>query len=268
MDTKDFMKRFEKRRILLVDDDKNFTVSLSNYLTYENFDVFTARDGEEAIRQLDKAKPDLIILDMSMPGMGGLGFLRQISDAGGRPKYPVLVLTARAEMKDFFDNVEVDGFLDKTCAEEELIASVRDILVTRAAAGELKTGRARVLLGEDNEALTQDLKRVFSKAGYDIHGVTTGPEVLEAAASGHPHAILLNRILPNLNGDIAVTLIRAMPSLKTVPIVVYDNTGSTIGGAGMSHEGGTVSGADAVVPDSDPAALLDAVKSAIHKGAS
>ena len=46
MDTKDFMKRFEKRRILLVDDDRNFTVSLSNFLSYENFDVFTAASGE------------------------------------------------------------------------------------------------------------------------------------------------------------------------------------------------------------------------------
>ena len=40
------MKRFEKRRILLVDDDRNFTVSLSNFLSYESFDVFTAASGE------------------------------------------------------------------------------------------------------------------------------------------------------------------------------------------------------------------------------
>lgn len=267
MDTKDFMKRFEKRRILLVDDDKNFTVSLSNYLTYENFDVFTARDGEEAIRQLDRANPDLIILDMSMPGMGGLGFLRQIAGAEGKPKYPVLVLTARAEMKDFFDNVEVDGFLDKTCAEEELIASVRDILVTRAAAGDLKSGRARVLLGENSDNLAQELKRVFAEAGYDIHAVRTGPEVLESAASSHPHLILLNRILPNLNGDIAVTLIRAMPSLKTVPIVVYDDSGNTLSSAGLGQDGSAIPGAD-VVPNSEPSALLKAVRTAIHRGAS
>ncbi|MDA0321819.1 MAG: response regulator [Verrucomicrobia bacterium] len=260
------MKRFERRRILLVDDDRNFTVSLSNFLSYENFDVFTASDGEEAIRQLDKARPDLIILDMSMPGMGGLGFLRQIIDASGKTRYPVLVLTARAEMKDFFDNVEVDGFLDKTCAEEELIASVRDILVTRAAAGELKTGRARVLLGENNQKLTEELKGVFSTAGYDIHSVPTGPEVLEAAAANHPHAILLNRILPNLNGNIAVTLIRAMPSLKDVPIVVYHDSGSSLGGSGggAGREGGAITGANAVLSTSEPAALLDAVRSAIH----
>ena len=63
-----------KEHILLVDDEKHLLVSLRDYLTFEHFTVTTAQSGEEALEVLERITPDLIVLDISMPGMGGMGF--------------------------------------------------------------------------------------------------------------------------------------------------------------------------------------------------
>ena len=70
--------------VLLVDDDTSLLVTLSDFLKFEGYHVVTADSGEEALRRLEEIRPDLIILDMSMPGMGGVGFLKAISSSGGR----------------------------------------------------------------------------------------------------------------------------------------------------------------------------------------
>ena len=97
-----------KKTILLIDDDTSLLVTLSDFLRFEGYDVTTADSGEQGLKRLKTLEPDLIILDMSMPGMGGIGFLKEISVVG-KPKHPVLVLTARANMAEFFADIDVDG---------------------------------------------------------------------------------------------------------------------------------------------------------------
>ncbi len=123
----------DKTHIQLVDDDEHLLVTLGDFLASEGFEVTKARSGEQALEQLKKISPDLIVLDISMPGMGGIGFLKQITAASGETRYPVLVLTARSAMKDFFDTVDVDGFAPKPCDEAELLGKIREILGRRRA---------------------------------------------------------------------------------------------------------------------------------------
>jgi DNA-binding response OmpR family regulator len=124
-----------QERILLVDDDVHLLTTLGDYLTHKGYLVETAQSAEEAIQQLHGSNPDLIILDMSMPGMGGIGFLRHQAVAADSGGFPVLVLTARTAMQAFFDEVDVAGFLTKPCPGERLLDSIRGILkISRSAA--------------------------------------------------------------------------------------------------------------------------------------
>ena len=68
------MEAKQKRTILIVDDDRSLLTTLSDFLAFEGYEVLTAESGEDGLRTLTDATPDLIILDMSMPGMGGVGF--------------------------------------------------------------------------------------------------------------------------------------------------------------------------------------------------
>ncbi|NQT93034.1 MAG: response regulator [Lentisphaerae bacterium] len=60
-----------KKRILLIDDDTSLLTTLSDFLSFEGYEVVTADSGEQGLRRLQTTEPDLIVLDMSMPGMGG-----------------------------------------------------------------------------------------------------------------------------------------------------------------------------------------------------
>ena len=110
-----------RRKLLLIDDDTSLLVTLRDFLEFEGYDVVTADSGEKGLEMLGTMKPDLIVLDMSMPGMSGVGFLKAISSADGKPAHPVLVLTARANMAEFFANVDVDGFVAKPCDPSDLL---------------------------------------------------------------------------------------------------------------------------------------------------
>ncbi|MCL1856709.1 MAG: exo-alpha-sialidase [Kiritimatiellaeota bacterium] len=119
------------RKILLVDDDPSLLVTVGQFLRFEKYEVTTAESGEAALETLKTLRPNLIILDMSMPGMGGIGFLQRITGEDKRPLYPVLVLTARSQMAEFFASVEVDGFMAKPADPDELLQEVARILFQR-----------------------------------------------------------------------------------------------------------------------------------------
>jgi len=216
-------------RILLVDDERHLLISLKDYLVSEQFDVVTASSGEEALAKLDDTNPDLIVLDISMPGMGGLGFLRKITKEDSQTRYPVLVLTARSMLENFFESVQVAGFLTKPCDEKKLVRTIRKILATHPK----KTARTQgqklsVLLAEDDPLLIPGITAAFSGAGFSVVNVENGPDVLDKAVTMKPDVVVIKDMLPRLNGAAVARLIEVMPSLSGIPVILY---GMNAGGA-------------------------------------
>jgi CheY-like chemotaxis protein len=224
------MAAAEKKLILLIDDDTSLVLTLSDFLMHEGYDVVTANSGENGLKKLKEVSPDLIILDMSMPGMGGVGFLKEITREQGKPSHPVLVLTARANMADFFANVEVDGFIAKPCDPNDLLMEAGRIIFlrssekSRTAAGNATAGGSRrVLLAEDDREVRSTLRTAFEQAGHELVVVASGPEVLERAVVEKPDVIVIKRILENMNGDTVAELLHKMPGTRQIPIVLYDS---------------------------------------------
>jgi CheY-like chemotaxis protein len=220
-----------KKKILLIDDDASLLVTLSDFLKFEGYQVVTADSGEQGLKRLEKMTPDLIILDMSMPGMGGVGFLREISSPEGKPTHPVLVLTARSNMAEFFANVDVDGFVAKPCDPEDLLMEVGRIIFLRsgdgtADAGAPRLGKKKVLLGEDDKLVNENLKMAFSDAGYTVESVSKGPEILEQAIVQKPDLIVMKLVFASMNGDAVAGMLKEMPNTKDIPVILYDDTGS------------------------------------------
>jgi len=218
----------EKSKILLIDDDTNLLVTLSDFLSFEGYEVVTADSGEEGLKRLADMMPDLIILDMSMPGMGGVGFLREISTDDGKPQHPVLVLTARANMAEFFADADVDGFVAKPCNPEDLLMEVSRIIFLRKGAREQDAAREEgakktALIGEDEPQVIDDLVQAFGRAGYIVDTVTDGPEILEKAITQRPDVIVVKRVLTGMNGDAVAGVLKEMPNTQSIPVVLYDH---------------------------------------------
>lgn len=114
-------------RILLVDDEPLITDSLSYSLKREGFEVKAVGDGEQAMKEIGSFDPDLVVLDIMLPGMNGLEVCRRIRTGSSTP---VIMLTARGEELDRILGLEVgaDDYLAKPFSFRELLARIRSIL--------------------------------------------------------------------------------------------------------------------------------------------
>jgi DNA-binding response OmpR family regulator len=117
-----------KKIVLLIDDEVNLRQLIKIALEAKNYQVETAGNGIEGLAKLETIKPDLIILDLNMPKMSGLEFYQIICYGGGKPKYPVLVLTARTHMEKLFTSVSIQGFMAKPFEISELLHTVDTIV--------------------------------------------------------------------------------------------------------------------------------------------
>jgi len=249
-----------KEKILLIDDDTSLLVTLSDFLNFEGYDVTTADSGEQGLAKLKGLEPDLIILDMSMPGMGGVGFLREMSSAEGKPEYPVLVLTARANMADFFATMDVDGFIAKPCEPDDLLAAINKILGSspvKAGVDRQVGARRKVLLAEDDAAVNENLISAFARAGYLVESVLKGPDVLEKAIVGKPDVVVMKLVLANMNGDAVAGMLSEMPNTESIPIVLYDDSGA--GGPEEKYRK-AVKSIRKLLTENNPPALVAAVE--------
>ena len=115
------------KKILVVDDKKEIQMLLKQYLGQEGFDVVTASDGRQALFAARQEKPDLVLLDLMMPEMGGIEFMRLFSRESDTP---VIVLTAKVEESDKVLGLELgaDDYITKPFSMRELTARIRAVL--------------------------------------------------------------------------------------------------------------------------------------------
>ena len=123
----------EKPRILVVDDETDIRELLSYHLGRSGFLVQTAASGEEAIEALRDEAPDLIVLDLMLPGVDGLDFCRMVRRSPRTAGIPILMLTARDDETDVVTGLELgaDDYLTKPFSPKVLTARIRAILRRR-----------------------------------------------------------------------------------------------------------------------------------------
>ena len=116
-----------KQKILIVDDDSNIAELISLYLTKECFDTMIAPDGETALMLADSFGPNLILLDLNLPGIDGLDILRQFRETNSST--PVLILSARGQIEDKVEGLDLgaNDYLTKPFHFEELEARIRSL---------------------------------------------------------------------------------------------------------------------------------------------
>jgi CheY-like chemotaxis protein len=213
-----------KRKLLLVDDDPSLLETLGDFLRFEGYDVECATSGEEALVKMRPFHPDLIILDMGMPGMGGTGFLDRITNPDGTTLVPVLVLTARAAMAEYFADKQIAGFIAKPCDPSDLLMEVGRVLFMTANEGyhaaPAKTVR-RLVIAEGDPELRQTLLSEFSKVGFTADAVATGAEALETCVAVKPDALVMRLELEGMSADEVVATLKRLPTTREIRVVVY-----------------------------------------------
>ena len=121
------------KTVLVVDDEPAIVRLVRDYLERASFDVVTAADGNEALRAYQRRRPDLVILDLTLPGLDGLDVARAMRRDGDMP---IIMLTARTEETDRVAGLELgaDDYVTKPFSAREIVARVRAVLRRAQAA--------------------------------------------------------------------------------------------------------------------------------------
>ena len=116
-----------KQKILIVDDDNNIAELISLYLTKECYDTKIVNDGEEALRAFEQYNPNLILLDLMLPGIDGYHVCREIR---AKANVPIIMLSAKGEIFDKVLGLELgaDDYIMKPFDSKELVARVKAVL--------------------------------------------------------------------------------------------------------------------------------------------
>ena len=154
--------------ILIIDDDTELCELVTEYLEDEGLDVDSVHDGVACVERCHAKEPDLVILDVMLPGLGGFAVLSKIRETS---KVPVIMLTARGEDVDRIVGLEMgaDDYLPKPFNPRELVARIRAILRRTAVAAETGDGSSVVVV-DDLKMDTGSRRVSCASDGVDLTG--------------------------------------------------------------------------------------------------
>ena len=181
------------KKILVVDDEPKIIQLTQDYLENAGFSVISAGDGERALAVIQIEKPDLVVLDLGLPGMDGLDVCRSIRKTSS---IPIIMLTARDEETDKLVGLELgaDDYITKPFSPKELVARIRSVLRRSELAQE---EREVIRVGD----VTLDLPRMQVTVGdKEIELTATEFQLLQALASQPGRIFTRSQLLNAVHG--------------------------------------------------------------------
>ena len=185
------------RTILVADDHEASLAGLAELLSAEGFNVVTARDGQMALAEFQRAQPDLVLSDVKMPVLTGIEVCRHIKNNPETRLVPLVLITGLTETQDRVDGIEAgaDDFLNKPVERLQLMARVRSLLRQKAYTDELERAEsvlfalAMSIEGKDpyTEGHCQRLAEHSARLG-EILGLE-GPQIIALRRAGLVHDI-------------------------------------------------------------------------------
>jgi DNA-binding response OmpR family regulator len=118
-------------KVLVIEDEKSLRLLYQQDLQREGHEVLLAAEAREGLELAEREQPDLVVLDIRMPGMDGLEAMGRLLDR--RPRMPVILNSAYSSYKDNFMSWAADAYVVKSSDTSELLARVREVLAARAA---------------------------------------------------------------------------------------------------------------------------------------
>jgi DNA-binding response OmpR family regulator len=218
-----------KRKILVVDDEADLRQMIAFLLESKGFEVQMACDGLEALEKVHGFKPNLIVLDVNMPRMGGIEFYSKICDSNGKSMYPVLVLTARANIQELFHGLNIDGFMVKPFDINQLVHEAEMIIKKKSHGINPKTAteRARkVCLVENDPQIFDQLSHLLLNADYTVIPATNGAVAVEKMNKDVPAIALVSLGLADIPGDILIFRLNQMAKTMEVKFILYTHRDS------------------------------------------
>jgi DNA-binding response OmpR family regulator len=210
-----------KKRILVVDDEKDIREIIRVYLEEDGYEVIEAANGEKAILMAQTSKPDLITLDIMMPGMDGFEVGHVLKSNSQTQNIPIIILSILGDKKDY--KLGIADYISKPFRKEELLSSVKNILGKLKDEG--KPQKAKLILVVDDEPDVVDIIKIYLKEkGYLTSEAYDGLEAVNKVYEVKPDLIILDIRMPKLDGYEVIKRLKRDDRVGNIPIIVLTAT--------------------------------------------
>jgi len=206
--------------VMIIDDSLTVRMDLAEAFRESGFEVVLCASATDARTALASKPPALIVLDVVLPDADGVQFLAHLRNLPAMETAPIILLSSEAEVKD-----RIRGL---TCGANEYVGKPYDSAYVVARASELLRGsdasRVRrsptILVIDDSPTYRTALATTLEQAGYQIALAASAKEGLRRAADLQPDAIIVDGVMPDLDGTAVIRKIRLDPGLNTTPCLL------------------------------------------------
>jgi adenylate cyclase len=216
----------DKSKILIIDDDDDFCESTKIMLKSEDYDVITAGDGLQGLSIARQYKPDVIFLDIMMPGEDGYSVCRQIKEDPSICDIPVIIATSmgRKTESDYLKKIakyhKADGYLEKPLSRDTLIDAISRAVSKKGKKVRSEKTKKQILIIDDDIDVLASLELVFQESGYGVYTAESAIEGMKLARAFHPDAIILDVILPDKDGYSACYELKKDTATHEIPVLI------------------------------------------------
>ncbi len=209
--------------VLIVDDDQDLRTVLAEFLAAEGFETRQARDGMEALGEIEQQRPDAVLLDILMPRLGGLRTLDKIRALD--PHLPVILMTATLDPTLLRHAISsgASAVLAKPLQLDDVAAALRsqesgaiDEEAPPPTPRAVATAR-RVLVVDDDPDMRAMLEELLKSCGYHVRAAADGLAALRAFVEENPDVVLLDIRMPGIDGiDVLASIREVDPYVKVI----------------------------------------------------
>ena len=204
------------RRVLVVDDDDDFRNMMRQQLEHAGYAVFDARDAASAIQIARSARPDVITVDLVMPGLDGWSFIETLRQEEELAAIPVVVVSGAPDARTSGQRPLDVSVVTKGEGTDRLLREVSLALAGRRG--------ATILVAEDDSDLRGVLTASLTKNGHRVVQARDGAEALAAIERDHIDVLVLDLVMPNIDGFGVLTRLRELRHGESIPVVVVSGT--------------------------------------------
>ncbi len=208
--------RLAVRRVLIVDDDDDFRLLMKTQLMHAGYVVLDARDAASAFQIARTAHPDVITVDLLMPEIDGWAFIDRLRQEEGLAKIPIVVVSGAADARDAARLPNDVTVVAKGEGHHRLLREVGLALAGRRG--------ATIVVAEDDADLRGVLTASLMRNGHRVIPARDGAEALAAIESGRVDLLVLDLVMPNIDGFDVLARLKEIPNGTSLPVVVVSGT--------------------------------------------
>lgn len=209
--------------VMIVDDNKFELNHISGILEAQKIETVLATGGDECIKLLENKIPDILILDLMMPGMNGFEVLEKIRKQPETKNLPVIVVTAKDLTKG--DKEILTGNVSSVVAKsdstpQDLFKAIKKILFELEKSQKTGISENRILIVEDNPESIVQIKGVLENKNFKVDVAGGGQEALDYIQHTVPAGIILDLMMPDINGFEVLEKLRSTKRTKNIPVLI------------------------------------------------